>query len=223
MMDSSERDVEIGTNGEAVSATLTVPDDPRGLVIVAHGSGSSRFSGRNRAVARALGDAGFATLLLDLLTRSEEPVDEVTRRHRFDIDLLARRVVTAIDWAHTDDAVAHVSIGLFGASTGTAAALVAAAHRPSAIAAVVSRGGRPDLAGEALDRVEAPTLLIVGEQDESILELNRHALRRLRGEKHLVVVPRATHLFVEPEAMDEVIELAIGWFTTKLVAASPST
>jgi putative phosphoribosyl transferase len=223
MMDNSEYDVEIGANGESVRATLTVPDDAKGFVIFAHGSGSSRFSMRNRAVARELGSAGFATLLLDLLTRSEEQVDEVTRHHRFNIDLLAGRVVAAIDWAHTSEAVTHLSIGLFGASTGAAAALVAAAQRPAAVGAVVSRGGRPDLAGDALERVEAPTLLIVGERDELVVELNREALRRLRGEKHLVVVPRATHLFEESGTMDEVIELAIAWFTTKLVTASPWT
>jgi putative phosphoribosyl transferase len=219
MKDYHERDVPIGTNGEQIAGTLSIPSDAKGLVIFAHGSGSSRFSARNRAVARILNDAGFATLLMDLLTRSEERVDEHTREHRFNIDLLGQRVITAVDWTHMSSDVRHLPIGLFGASTGAAAALVAAAHRPSDVSAVVSRGGRPDLAGEMLARVEAPTLLIVGGADVPVIALNREALRHLTGEKHLAIVPGATHLFEEPGAMELVSALARDWFTKYMVSA----
>ena len=161
--------------------------------------------------------AHLATLMLDLLTRDEERVDQVTAELRFDIPLLGRRVIAAVDWAVSHPSTATLPLGLFGASTGAAAALIAAAERPSIVRAVVSRGGRPDLAGAALDRVTAPTLLIVGGRDEQVLQLNRQALARLRGEKQLVVVPNATHLFEEPGALDQVAQLARDWFVANLV------
>jgi pimeloyl-ACP methyl ester carboxylesterase len=203
--------------GVLLSGDLSIPADARGLVVFSHGSGSSRSSPRNRAVAEVLLQAQLATLLLDLLTREEERVDEVTAELRFDIPLLGRRVIAVVDWAATHPPTATLPLGLFGASTGAAAALIAAAERPSAVRAVVSRGGRPDLAGAALDRVTAPTLLIVGGRDDVVLQLNRQALLRLRGEKRLVVVPHATHLFEEPGALNQVAQLATEWFTAHLV------
>jgi putative phosphoribosyl transferase len=161
--------------------------------------------------------AHLATLMLDLLTQDEERVDQVTAEFRFDIPLLGRRVIATVDWATMHPSTATLPLGLFGASTGAAAALIAAAERPSIVRAVVSRGGRPDLAGDALDRVTAPTLLIVGGQDEVVLQLNRQALVRLRGEKRLVVVPNATHLFEERGALNQVAQLATDWFVTHLV------
>ena len=204
--------VHVDASGVALSGDLNIPTDARGLVAFSHGSGSSRFSPRNRAVADVLLHAHLATLMLDLLRRDEERVDQVTAELRFDISLLGRRVIGAVDWP-----LSHPSLGLFGASTGAAAALIAAAERPSIVRAVVSRGGRPDLAGAALDRVTAPTLLIVGGRDEQVLQLNRQALARLRGEKQLVVVPNATHLFEEPGALDQVAQLARDWFVANLV------
>jgi dienelactone hydrolase len=199
--------------GDAVlEGDLVLPDDALGIVVFAHGSGSSRHSPRNRQVAAALNRAGIGTLLLDLLTPAEEQLDLLTREHRFDIGLLARRVVGTIDWLRLGPA-ASLPIGLFGASTGAAAALVAAAVRPGDVAAVVSRGGRPDLAGDALPRVQAPTLLIVGGADLQVLQLNRRALEELgAAEKRLEVVPGATHLFEEPGALEQVARLAAGWF-----------
>lgn len=189
--------------------------EPRiGTVVFAHGSGSSRHSPRNRHVAETLQERGMQTLLLDLLTEQEERADLVTRHYRFDIDLLTRRVVGAIDW------LPPVSpIGVFGASTGAAAALGAAAERPDRVAAVVSRGGRPDLAGSALPRVKAPTLLIVGGLDLTVLDLNRQAQGQMSGETKLDVVPDATHLFEEPGALDAVADLAAEWFATHLGGA----
>ncbi len=191
---------------------LTVPAAARGLVVFAHGSGSSRQSPRNRAVAQALAEAGMATLLFDLLTEAEAE----DRANVFDIELLAGRLVQTIDWARGEPRLAALPIGLFGASTGAAAALKAAALRPDAVAAVVSRGGRPDLAGEALAAVCAPTLLIVGGRDEPVLTWNRAAQRRLAGPSRLEVVPGATHLFEEPGAMAEVTRLAGLWFAERL-------
>jgi dienelactone hydrolase len=206
--------------GEAqLAGDLVVPEHAIGLVAFAHGSGSGRHSPRNRQVAATLNGAGIATLLLDLLTRAEEDVDRITAEHRFDISLLARRVVATVDWARRDPTTAPFRIGLFGASTGAAAALVAAAGRPDAVAAVVSRGGRPDLAGRALAEVDAPTLLIVGGADEQVLELNRASLELLDAEKQLVVVPGATHLFEEPGALEEVAQLAADWFSRHLPEA----
>jgi putative phosphoribosyl transferase len=211
-----EADVQVPTNGQGIGGTLAVPPGAAGLVVFAHGSGSGRFSPRNRMVAEALHQMGLATLLVDLLTREEERVDLITREHRFDIDLLAGRVIAAIDWAPNHPLVGQLPIGLFGASTGAAAALVAAAHRVSTVAAVVSRGGRPDLAGPWLERVQAPTLLIVGGADLEVLALNQHALRQLRHEKRLAIVPGASHLFEEPGTMERVCELAGDWFTSHL-------
>lgn len=201
-----------------LGAELRSPSDPHGLVIFAHGSGSSRFSPRNQAVAQALVDAGFATLLLDLLTEAE-----ATRRENvFDIALLGGRLVHAIDWAGAQADLARLPIGLFGASTGAGAALAAAAARPDPVQAVVSRGGRPDLAGEALAAVRAPTLLIVGGRDETVIELNRRAMRQMSAPVTLEIVPGATHLFEEPGTLDEVIRLAIAWCGAHLSAPAPA-
>jgi putative phosphoribosyl transferase len=191
---------------------LTVPVGAEGLVLFAHGSGSSRKSTRNRFVARALQDAGLATLLFDLLTEEEEAADEIDAHLRFDIDLLARRLAAATDWARAFPETRDLRIGYFGASTGAGAALIAAVARPDVVKAVVSRGGRPDLAAAALPRVRAPTLLIVGSDDREVLRLNRIALDRLAGTKALKVVAHATHLFEEPGALDRVADLAATWF-----------
>ena len=200
----------------AIEADLSRPPAASGLVLFAHGSGSSRFSARNRHVARLLNEASLATVLADLLTPAEEAVDERTRQHRFDIGLLATRLVAAIDWLGAQPATAGLPIGCFGASTGAAAALLAAAQRPGVVEAVVSRGGRPDLAGDDLTRVRAPTLLLVGGNDVPVIDLNRQALAQLRGAKELVIVPGATHLFEEPGALDRVAALAREWFLRHL-------
>jgi putative phosphoribosyl transferase len=204
--------VRIPDGRDVLDADLQVPVGARGLVIFAHGSGSSRFSTRNRQVSDFLNRGGFATLLLDLLTPAEERVDVRTAEYRFDIPLLGRRVVAATDWASQHAGLQERPIGYFGASTGAAAALIAAADRP-ATAAVVSRGGRPDLAGDVLPRVHTPTLLIVGGDDGPVIELNQAAMRHMRASVELAVVPHATHLFEEPGALDEVQMLALEWFT----------
>ncbi|MGA8026783.1 MAG: dienelactone hydrolase family protein [Bryobacteraceae bacterium] len=191
---------------------LTIPARAKGIVLFAHGSGSSRFSSRNRFVARVLVEAGFAALLLDLLTTDEEKLDLRAGRIRFDIGLLAERLMQATEWIRGDSALRDLPVGCFGASTGGAAALVAAANLPNLIGAVVSRGGRPDLAASALARVSAPTLLIVGERDPTVIELNQAALKQLQCEKKLQILPSATHLFEEPGALEEVARLASGWF-----------
>ena len=191
---------------------LLVPPSATGLVIFAHGSGSSRFSRRNRDVATALQSGGLGTLLLDLLTADEERIDVMTSEYRFDIPRLGRRMIAAIDWADTFHATTGLPIGFFGASTGAAAALIAAAERPDLTRAVVSRGGRPDLAGPALERVEAPTLLIVGGNDDPVIALNQDAMRQMRKMVRFEVIPGATHLFEEPGAMEEVSRLASEWF-----------
>ncbi|HWP99469.1 MAG TPA: dienelactone hydrolase family protein [Vicinamibacterales bacterium] len=211
--------------GRRIEADLSVPARARGLVVFAHGSGSSRFSRRNRAVAKALQDRGLATLLLDLLTREEEQVDLRTAEYRFDIERLGGRVIAAVDWLDTRPDLRMLPVGCFGASTGAAAALVAAAERPDVVRAVVSRGGRPDLAEAALGRVRAPTLLIVGGRDELVLELNEQARERMRSAPvELVVVPGATHLFEEPGALDRVAELAGDWFVRHLApGAEPAS
>ncbi len=196
-----------------LDALLGIPDDPTGLIIFAHGSGSGRFSPRNNHVAAALRRAGFATLLLDLL----RPQEERDRANVFDIALLARRLIIAAGWAHRQPRLADLPIGLFGASTGAGAALVAAASAPDIIAAVVSRGGRPDLAGAALAEVRIPVLLIVGGADGPVISLNEQALGKLAGEKKMVIVPRAGHLFEEAGTLDAVIDLAAEWFARKLV------
>lgn len=207
--------VVIESSGGELPGDLAVPSDAHGIVVFAHGSGSSRHSSRNRAVAEVLRDSGFATLLLDLLTEDEEQVDLRTRELRFDIDLLASRVETAVEQISRQLAVRGLPLGLFGASTGAAAALVAASEDHT-VRAVVSRGGRPDLAGAALKAVQAPTLLIVGGLDTHVLELNEQASRQLTAPHQLVVVPGATHLFEEPGTLDRVAELAAGWFREHL-------
>jgi len=207
---SEHREVRIPPLG--LAGSLRVPEKATGLVVFAHGSGSSRFSPRNVAVAEALNDAGFATLLFDLLT----PQEEDDRRNVFDIPLLAGRLVQAVDWINGDPGLAESPLGLFGASTGAAAALVAAAQLGDRIGAVVSRGGRPDLAASALDLVRSPTLLIVGGHDLAVLELNEAALTRLRAPKALAVVPGASHLFPEPGALELVIKHAAEWFSRYL-------
>jgi putative phosphoribosyl transferase len=210
--------------GRAVLAgDLTAPPDPRGVVLFAHGTGSGRHSPRNRYVAGALVEAGLATLLLDLLTAEEEVADQATAELRFDIGLLARRLAAAMDWLGADARTAGAPVGLFGASTGAAAALVSAAERPDGTAAVVSRGGRPDLAGAALERVTAPTLLIVGGLDRTVLSLNRQAAERLGGERRLEVVEGATHLFEEPGALERVASLASDWFLRWLPGGAAGT
>lgn len=201
-----------------LAADLRMPAGPRGLVIFAHGSGSSRFSPRNQSVAIALGDAGYATLLLDLLTERE--ADD--RANVFDIDLLGDRLVDAIDWACAQSELAGVPIGLFGASTGAAAALRAAAARPGVVRTVISRGGRPDLAADVLGRISIPTLLIVGGRDEPVLSWNREAGRRLGHPAQVEVVPGATHLFEEPGALDQVVRLAIDWCDRHLAVKAPA-
>lgn len=209
--------VSIPVDGEALAASMTIPEHARGVVLFSHGSGSSRFSPRNRYVAEFLQQLGLATVLLDLLTPKEENQDLRTGQWRFDIDMLGARLVMAADWLQQDARTANLAMGLFGASTGAAAALVAAAERPQSVAAIVSRGGRPDLAGTALVHVKAPTLLIVGGQDLAVLDLNRSALQRLGGEKKLEIVPGATHLFEEPGALLQVARLAGEWFDAHLV------
>jgi putative phosphoribosyl transferase len=203
--------VAVGSGGVELLGDLEVPPNATGLVVFAHGTGSSRFSPRNRSVAHVLRDDGFATLLLDLLTESEEQVDLRTRELRFDVGLLADRVLSALDRMRQHEAVRRLPVGLFGASTGAAAALIAAAGDES-VRAVVSRGGRPDLAGDALHDVAAPTLMIVGGRDPRILEANRQASRELAAPHHIEVIPGATHLFEEPGALERVAALAAAWF-----------
>ncbi|HET7697987.1 MAG TPA: alpha/beta family hydrolase [Vicinamibacterales bacterium] len=203
--------VQLRAGAVLIDGDLTMPERALGLVVFAHGSGSSRFSSRNRTVAQTLEDGGFATLLLDLLTRREEAIDLQTREYRFDIDRLAQRVVAAIDWSATQPALSALPLACFGASTGAAAALIAAAERPNAVRAVISRGGRPDLAGDALPQVQAPTLLIVGGADDVVIDLNRQAMRRMRAPVSLEIVPGATHLFEEPGTLQAVSRLALAW------------
>jgi putative phosphoribosyl transferase len=215
----NEREVRVRAGAVTLEGNLSLPEDACGTVLFAHGSGSSRHSPRNRGVARQLNEAKLATLLVDLLTPQEEAIDMHTAHLRFDIGLLAERLIGATDWLAHEADTSRLPIGYFGASTGAAAALVAAAERSQLVSAVVSRGGRPDLAGPYLQRVQAPTLLIVGGNDPQVLELNRAALAQLRCEKRLVIVPRATHLFEEPGALDEVARLASEWYATYFTAA----
>jgi putative phosphoribosyl transferase len=210
--------VRIAAAGVELAATLSAPADALGVVAFAHGTGSSRFSPRNRWVAEGLHGRGMATLLMDLLTSEEEMSDARTGHLRFDIPLLANRLVAAVDWVATREGMRGFPIGLFGASTGAGAALSAAASRPDLIRAVVSRGGRPDLAGDDLPAVRAPTLLIVGGADRHVLELNKLALARMRARARLEIVPGATHLFEEPGALEEVTRLAADWFLRFLTA-----
>ena len=219
--DSKEQPIQIPVGSVSLSGDLTVPDRTQGAVLFAHGSGSSRHSPRNRYVAKILQEADLGTLLFDLLTEPEESIDEQTRHLRFDIGLLADRLVGATDWLLKGFDVSYgddiPSIGYFGASTGAAAALVAAARRADTVRAVVSRGGRPDLAGEYLDQVRAPTLLLVGGNDEPVIGLNQEAYDKLKllkeDEKRLTIIPGATHLFEEPGKLEQVAQLASDWFS----------
>ena len=206
--------LRIPVGGVTLNADLVVPVEARGIILFAHGSGSGRHSPRNQFVARVLQQAEFGTLLMDLLTPEEERVDNQTRELRFDISLLAARLIASIDWTAAQPALKDLPIGVFGASTGAAAALVAAADRPDLVRAVVSRGGRPDLAAGALLRVQAPTLLIVGGYDDAVLVLNEQAKSRMPGEVTLKIVPRATHLFEEPGALSHAADFASAWFVT---------
>jgi putative phosphoribosyl transferase len=215
-----ERSVRISAHGTQLDGGLSVPANAIGIVVFAHGSGSSRRSPRNRQVAELLQQRRLATLLFDLLTPDEVVVDDATRHLRFDIGFLAGRLVGVTDWLCTQGVVANLPIGYFGASTGAAAALVAAADRPDVVRAVVSRGGRPDLAMPALDQVRAATLLIVGGADRDVIPLNEQAYRKLGSPKELVLIDRATHLFEEPGAMEQVARLAVDWFDHHLSTAS---
>jgi putative phosphoribosyl transferase len=221
-MDDIEQTMQIPVAGVVLEADVVVPQPAQGVVLFAHGSGSSRHSPRNVYVAEELQAAGLATVLVDLLTPDEERIDAVTGEMRFDIGRLADRLTALCDWIVEHDLTSGSGLGLFGASTGAAAALVAAAARPDAVAAVVSRGGRPDLAGPMLPAVGQPTLLIVGDRDPVVLDLNRRALRELGGEARLEVVPGATHLFEEPGALELVARLARAWFVRHLRPVSPS-
>ena len=207
-----ERDVTIPVGGARLDGALAFPLPSSGVVLFAHGSGSSRHSPRNRFVAEVLHDAGIGTLLVDLLTPEEEKIDLRTRHLRFDIGLLADRLTAIVDWMARQPDTAGLTFGLFGASTGAAGALMAAAERPELVQAVVSRGGRPDLAGPALPAVQAPTLLIVGGADTDVIELNRQALQQLGNEAALEIVPGAGHLFEEEGALEQVATLASDWF-----------
>src|SRR5688500_7254136 len=215
---ADEHTVVVGTDSVSVEGTMAVPEAARGVVLFAHGSGSSRHSPRNRYVADQLRAGGLGTLLVDLLTPNEEIIDLRTREIRFDIGLLAERLVGAIRWLDSERATHGLPVGLFGASTGGGAALVAAARLPDRVAAVVSRGGRPDLAGEALPGVKAPTLLIVGGDDLPVIGMNREAYDQMTAERRLEIVPGATHLFEEPGAIEEVARLAREWFQRHLRA-----
>ncbi|MGI9253015.1 MAG: dienelactone hydrolase family protein [Thermomicrobiales bacterium] len=221
--DIGRTDVTIPSDSIHLAGTYSEPRGARGVVLFAHGSGSSRHSPRNKTVAAELEAAGFATLLLDLLTVKEEQIDEITREYRFDIPMLGERLISAIDWLASHGWTAPGAIGLFGASTGAGAALIAAAARPEAVGAAVSRGGRPDLAGAHLAAVRAPTLMIVGSRDEQVIDLNRQAMAAMTCPVHLAIVPGATHLFEEPGTMSQVIGLARDWFLTHLGASRQLT
>jgi len=220
MTDVPTDEVAIPLDGRSgsIEAFFTRPARPGGLVVFAHGSGSSRHSSRNQYVASRLNEAGMATLMLDLLTPEEDALDRESREYRFDIPLLAERVGRALEWAKEDAEAGALPAGLFGASTGAAAALIAAAKRPADVGAVVSRGGRPDLAGDALPRVGAPTMLIVGGRDTHVVSLNRDAASRLAAEKRLEIIPNAGHLFEERGCLDAAATAAKDWFTEHLAA-----
>jgi len=215
-------EVQIHAEHAVLSGNLTIPENATALVLFAHGSGSSRHSPRNQFVAGTLNDAGLATLLFDLLTQEEEAIDIQTRQHRFNIGLLAERLVHATKWAKQQEHTRDLRIGYFGSSTGGAAALVAAAEIPKDAGAVVSRGGRPDLAGDALPKVQAPTLLIVGGNDDVVIELNEMARDQMQCEVKLQIVPGATHLFEEPGALEKVAKLASDWFVNHIGADGAS-
>lgn len=218
MTNIETRDVQILSTGVRLDGIVSIPEDPHGIVLFVHGSGSSRYSPRNQYVAENLQEAGFSTLLFDLLTPEEEQVDQRTRHLRFDINLLARRTAGALEWLALQPFAYALKTGLFGASTGAAAALRAAAENPEKVDAVVSRGGRPDLAGEALPKVQAPTLMIVGAYDEVVRFLNEEALNQMqpRTRRELRIVPGATHLFEEPGTLEQVAQLASEWFKEHL-------
>jgi putative phosphoribosyl transferase len=218
--DGIETEVSIECGNVLLAGTLVVPKRSGGIVLFAHGSGSGRRSPRNRYVANVLQSQGIATLLFDLLTRAEESVDELTGELRFNIEFLADRLIGATRWVVQRPDLQDLGVGYFGASTGAGAALVAAARLPQVVRAVVSRGGRPDLAGDALRAVEAPTLLIVGGNDEPVIAMNRTALAKLKcPEKKLIIIPGATHLFEEPGTLEEVARVAADWFSRHLAAA----
>lgn len=213
---AEEHSVLVSADSVNLQGNLIIPKDAHGIVLFAHGSGSSRHSPRNRYVAQVLQKVGLATLLIDLLTEEEEKVDDVTAHLRFDIDLLAKRLAGVTNWLLQNPDTKNLNVGYFGASTGAGAALVAAVERQSIVKAIVSRGGRPDLAGQALLRVKIPTLLIVGGRDTPVIEMNQEALDKLRGEKKMVIIPGATHLFEEPGTLEEVARLAADWFVLYL-------
>ncbi|MHB1661780.1 MAG: dienelactone hydrolase family protein [bacterium] len=210
------KEVLIRINGKDIAGNIEIPAKSKGLVIFAHGSGSGRFSSRNRYVAEILNKNELGTLLFDLLTAEEESIDEYTAEYRFNIPLLAERLIIVTDWLFKEPSLKGLSLGYFGASTGAAAALIAAAERPDIIYAVVSRGGRPDLAMESLPKVKAPTLLIVGGEDFEVIELNKAAYENIIAEKKIEIIPGAAHLFEEPGALKEVAQLTAGWFTRHL-------
>jgi pimeloyl-ACP methyl ester carboxylesterase len=213
---TEHREVRILSTGVRLDGVMSMPEDAKGIVLFVHGSGSSRHSPRNQYVAQTLQKDGLATLLFDLLTPAEEEIDRHTRQWRFDIGLLARRTAAVLEWLELQPYVYDLKQGLFGSSTGAAAALMAAAEIPEKVEAIVSRGGRPDLAGEALPKVQAPTLSIVGEFDEAVIDLNEQALEQMKPglEKKLVIVPGASHLFEEPGTLEYVARLARDWFQT---------
>jgi dienelactone hydrolase len=215
-MKTREQEVVVSVDDVELAGTLRVPERVDGIVVFAHGSGSSRFSPRNRHVAAVLEHAGLATLLIDLLSEREESEDSRTGALRFDIPMLAERLLAATVWLHANEGTTSLPLGLFGASTGAGAALLAAAGRPELIKAIVSRGGRPDLVGKALRHVSAPTLLIVGERDSVVLDLNERAAGELATKCRLEIVRGATHLFEEPGALEEVAVLARDWFSLYL-------
>jgi len=219
---SENRYVQMLSMGVRLEGILSIPQDAKGIVLFVHGSGSSRQSPRNQYVAQTLQEAGLATLLFDLLTPEEEQVDLRTRHMRFDVNMLAHRTAGAIEWLDLEPSVREFNIGLFGSSTGAAAALMAAAELPEKVEAIVSRGGRPDLAEEFLSRVQAPTLLIVGSLDELVIELNEKALKQVQAgaEKKLVIVPGASHLFEEPGALEQAARIANDWFQKHLSKVS---
>ena len=210
-----EKEIKITIENKELEGTLNIPEKAKGIVLFAHGSGSSRFSPRNRYVAEILQKAGFATLLFDLLTKEEDEIDEITGQYRFDIPLLAERLIEVTKWLEKNPETKTFSIVYFGASTGAGAALIAVAKYPKA-KAIVSRGGRPDLAAEHLQKVKAPTLLIVGGNDDVVIKLNQQALAKLKCEKKLEIVPGATHLFEEPSTLEKVAQLAADWFKKHL-------
>ncbi|WP_459874296.1 dienelactone hydrolase family protein [Halomonas shantousis] len=213
---ASSLSVALQAGGVGLEGDLIMPDNPSGIVAFAHGSGSSRFSPRNQQVAHYLSGRGWATLLFDLLTPQENVLDIRTRELRFDIDLIGKRMVGAVDWIAQASETRGLNIGLFGASTGAAAALIAAAERPDAVRAVVSRGGRPDLAGDTLPKVKAPTLLLIGEHDEQVIALNERAREWMHAPCEVAVIPGATHLFEEPGTLETVQARAEQWFSRYL-------